>query len=101
MTHIVFQASDVDAIKEAIKLDPSLKGDVIEIKDEFAVGPIANVYPQDAVHETEGYQSRRDWWKQVLEFSPYANALDIVDDKLTVHNLIKQLEEDTSLNVWL
>jgi hypothetical protein len=95
MTHVVFQASDVDAIKEAIKLDASLEGDVIEIKDEFAVGPIANVY------ETEGYQARRDWWKTVMEFSPYTNALDIVDDKLTVHNLKKKLEEDTSLNVWL
>lgn len=95
MTHIVFQASDVDAIKEAIKLDASLTGDIIQIKDEFAVGPIANVY------ETEGYQARRDWWKTVMEFSPYTNALDIVDDKLTVHNLKKKLEEDTSLNVWL
>src|SRR6266487_5132321 len=95
MTHIVFQASDVDAIKEAVELDPSLKGDVIKIKDEFAVGPIANIY------ETEGYQSRRDWWKTVMEFSPYTNALDIVDDILTVHNLKKKLEEDTSLNVWL
>ncbi len=95
MTHIVFQASDVGAIKEAIKLDASLTGDIIQIKDEFAVGPIANVY------ETEGYQARRDWWKTVMEFSPYTNALDIVDDKLTVHNLKKKLEEDTSLNVWL
>jgi len=95
MTHIVFQASDVGAIKEAIKLDASLTGDIIQIKDEFAVGPIANVY------ETEGYQARRDWWKTVMEFSPYTNALDIVDDRLTVHNLKKKLEEDTSLNVWL
>ncbi len=95
MLHIVFQASDVDAIKEAIKLDASLTGDIIQIKDEFAVGPIANVY------ETEGYQARRDWWKTVMEFSPYTNALDIVDDRLTVHNLKKKLEEDTSLNVWL
>ena len=95
MIHIVFQTSDVHAIKEAIKLDASLEGDVIEIKDEFAVGPIANIY------EAEGYQARRDWWKQVLEFSPYSGELDIVDDKLTVHNLIKRLNEDASLQVWI
>ena len=95
MLHIVFQTSDVHAIKEAIKLDASLEGDVIEIKDEFAVGPIANIY------EPEGYQARRDWWKQVLEFSPYTGELDIVDDKLTVHNLIKRLDEDASLQVWI
>lgn len=95
MTHIVFQTSNVNAIKEAIKLDASLEGDVVEIKDEFAVGPIANIY------ETEGYQARRDWWKQVLEFSPYLGTHDIIDDKLTVHNLIKQLNEDVSLQVWI
>jgi Domain of unknown function (DUF1835)/Protein of unknown function len=95
MTHIVFQASDVDTMQEAIKLDASLGGDVIQIKDEFAVGPIANIY------ETEGYQARRDWWRKVLEFSPYTDALDIVDDKLAVLNLLKQLEEDSSLQVWL
>jgi len=49
----------------------------------------------------EGYLARRDWWKQVMEFSPYTDQLDIVDDKLTVHNLIKKLEEDVSLQVWV
>src|ERR1051326_4208000 len=95
MIHIVFQTSDADAIKDAIKLDASLDGDVIEIKDEFAVGPIANIY------EPEGYQQRRDWWKQVLEFSPYTGEHDIIDDKLTVHNLTKRLDEDASLQVWM
>jgi len=95
MLHIVFQTSDVHAIQEAIKLDTSLEGDIVEIKDEFAVGPVANIY------ETEGYQARRDWWKQVLEFSPYVGEHDIIDDKLTVHNLIKRLNEDASLQAWI
>jgi len=95
MLHIVFQTSDVHAIQEAIKLDTSLEGDIVEIKDEFAVGPIANIY------EPEGYQARREWWKQVLEFSPYVGEHDIIDDKLTVHNLIKRLNEDASLQAWI
>jgi len=95
MLHIVFQTSDVHAIQEAIKLDTSLEGDIVEIKDEFAVGPIANIY------ESEGYQARREWWKQVLEFSPYVGEHDIIDDKLTVHNLIKRLNEDASLQAWI
>ena len=97
MLHIVFQTSDVHAIQEAIKLDTSLEGDIVEIKDEFAVGPVANIY------ETEGYQARRDWWRQILEFSPYAGEHDIIDDKLTVHNLIKRLNEDASLQagIWM
>src|SRR5438477_358423 len=94
MIHIVFQTSDVHAIKDAIKLDASLEGDVIEIRDEFAVGPIANIY------ETEGYEARRDW-RQVLEFSSYAGEHDIINDKLTVHHLIKKLDEDASLQAWI
>jgi hypothetical protein len=95
MRHIVFQTSDVDAIGDAIKLDVSLAGDVIQIKDEFAVGPIANIY------EAEGWQARRDWWKTVMEFSPYSGELDTIDDKLIVHNLIKHLDEDSSLQIWI
>ncbi|MDB5230586.1 MAG: hypothetical protein JWN76_1391 [Chitinophagaceae bacterium] len=95
MVHIVFQQADVSVLQKAIDLDENLQGDILEIKDDFAVGPINDIY------ETEGYQARRDWWKQMLEFSPYTESLEIVDDKLTVHNLIKSLQEDETLQVWI
>ncbi|HEX5152431.1 MAG TPA: DUF1835 domain-containing protein [Parafilimonas sp.] len=94
MIHIVFQTSDVDTLQAAIALDESLKGEIIEIKDEFAVGPIADIY------ETEGYQRRRDWIKEVLSDSPYTEQLDIVDDKLTVHHLKEKLK-DESQQAWI
>jgi hypothetical protein len=94
MIHIVFQQSDVDTLQEAIKLDESLHGEVVEIKDELAVGPIADIY------ETEGYQLRRDWLKKILENSPYTEQLDIVDDKLTVHQLKEKLK-DESQQAWI
>ncbi|MFY7899266.1 MAG: DUF1835 domain-containing protein, partial [Chitinophagaceae bacterium] len=78
MIHIVFNEADVTVLQQAIALDASLEGEVWQIKDDFAVGPIANIY------ETEGYQLRRDWWKNVLEFSPYEEQLAIVDDKMLV-----------------
>lgn len=95
MIHIVFQQNDVDTLKKAIELDDKLQGDIVEIKDELAAGPIADIY------ETEGYQQRRDWWKEVLEFSPYMDSLNIIDDKLTVHNLLKKLDEDADEIVWI
>src|SRR5262245_37841896 len=95
MVHIVFQEADVNALQRAFELDESIAGNIFEVKDEFAVGPIVNIY------EIEGYQARREWWKTVLEFSPYVGQLDIVDDKLTVHSLVKQLDEDASLQVWI
>lgn len=95
MLHIVFQEADIAVLQKAIELDESMAGDIMHIKDDFAVGPIQSIY------EAEGYQARRDWWKQVLEFSPYTEQLDIVDDKLTVHNILKQLDEDISLQIWI
>jgi hypothetical protein len=95
MQHIVFQQADIAGLQKAIELDESLAGEVIEIKDEFAVGPIADIY------EAQGYQQRRDWWKEILQFSPYVESLEIVDDRLTVHKLIQNLKEDNALQVWI
>lgn len=95
MTHIVFNAADAEVLKKAMDLDESLLGDVVEIKDDYAVGPVIDIY------ETYGYQSRRNWWQEVLENSPYTGQLDILDDKLTVHNLCNKLKEDSNLQVWI
>lgn len=96
MIHIVFQEADIETLQKAIALDESLAGEVIQIKDEFAVGPIADIY------ETEGYQRRRDWIKEVLSDSPYTEQLDIVDDKLTVHQLKEKLKaENEQAWIWV
>ena len=95
MIHIVFETANIVSLQAAIELDESLQGTILEIKDDYAVGPLGDIYG------AEGYQARRDWWKQVLEFSPYAEQLDIVDDKLTVHNLLKTLDEQPEEIVWV
>jgi len=95
MIHIVFQRNDIETLQKAIGMDASMTGDILYIKDEFAVGPIANIY------EPEGYQARKDWWKEVMEFSPYTEELSINDDKLTVHNLLKTLDENPEETVWI
>jgi hypothetical protein len=95
MIHIVFNTADMAALEAAIILDDSLSGKIIEIKDDYAVGPLLDIY------ETEGYQARRDWWKEVLAHSPYEDQLDMVDDKLTVHQLINALNHDENEMIWL
>ena len=95
MIHIVFNTADIAALEAAIELDESLAGKVIEIKDDYAVGPLFNIY------ETEGYQIRRDWWKNVLTHSPYEDQLDIVDDKLTIHHLQTSLNHDENEVIWI
>ena len=44
MIHLVFNTADIAAIEAAIELDETLSGKVIEIKDDYAVGPIADIY---------------------------------------------------------
>ena len=95
MIHLVFNTADIAALEAAIELDESLSGKIVEIKDDYAVGPLLNIY------ETEGYQSRRDWWQNVLAHSPYTDQLDIVDDKLTVHQLINALNHDENEVIWI
>ncbi|MBS4043055.1 MAG: DUF1835 domain-containing protein [Chitinophagaceae bacterium] len=95
MIHIVFEQASVEVLQKTIELDESLAGEIIEIKDDFAVGPIANIF------EIEGYQQRRDWWKNIIEHSVYENQLDIVDDKLTAYQLIKTLKENEEEKVWI
>jgi hypothetical protein len=95
MIHIVFNTADMPVLQAAIDLDESLSGTIIEIKDDYAVGPLWNIY------QTEGYQQRRDWWKSLLQFSPWEEQLDIVDDKLTVHHLIDTLQNNEGEEAWI
>jgi hypothetical protein len=97
MIHVVFQEADIDVLKKAQELDETLAGDVQIIRDDFAVGPIKNIY------ETEGYQARRAFWKEQVEYSPY-NAdqlMEMVDDRLAVHNLKRTLDENPAEIVWI
>lgn len=98
MIHLVFNEPDIKVLQEAIALDESLAGEIHLIRDDYAVGPL------DAEDTPEGWQARRDWWHSLLENSGEGDSearLDMVDDKLTVHNLIKQLEENPGEKLWI
>ncbi len=98
MVHIVFQESDIEVLKKAIELDETMAGDVLQIKDEYAVGPLVQL------NTPEGYQARRDWWRMLLDVSgdyKTDELLDMVDDKLTVHQLINRLRENEEEVLWI
>lgn len=97
MLHIVFQQADVNTLKKAIDLDESLQGDILEIKDDFAVGPLENIDVE------EGWVARENWWKELLAQSPYAseNLVGGFDDRKTVEELKNRLNENDSEVAWL
>lgn len=94
MIHIVFQTADIDILNQAIAMDEGLAGEIVEIKDDYAAGPLGNLGTPEA------WQERRDWWKSLLEQSPYMEQLDMVDDKMALHQLKQKLDESNE-DVWL
>ncbi len=97
MIHIVFNAADVDVLKKAIELDETLQGDVIQVKDDYAVGPLLNVFT------TEGREARAQWWREVLAGGDYDGMVDkgTVDDNKLVEELIARLENNTEEVMWI
>jgi hypothetical protein len=97
MIHIVFNHADVDTLKAAIELDPSIQGDVIQVRDDYAVGPLEGIYSE------EGYTVRREWWKDVLRDGDYEGTVEknIVNDPAMVEDLMNRLIADSSEVVWI
>ncbi len=98
MIHIVFQHSDIAALKSALALDPSFAGDVIQICDEFAVGPISGIYTE------EGIAARKQWWRDVLAGGDNDGWVDngkISDDNATVATIKVRLQQDDKEILWV
>lgn len=96
MIHIVFNASDISLLKEVIKLDETLAGDVIQIREEFGVGPL------DGIDIEEGWQARASWWRNLLKNSPYQNdPQSFFDDRETVKKIKDHLDDKADDQVWI
>ena len=97
MIHIVFNEADVEVLQKAIALDESMQGEVVQIKDDYAVGPLENLYLGD------GIAARREWWKQVVSGGDYAALAhsDDIDDYKTVANLVGTLRRNPDEIIWI
>lgn len=96
MIHIVHNTADVEVLTKAIELDETMAGEVILIKDDFAVGPIKDLDTE------EGWNARLNYWRGLLEGSPYGtNGVGSFDDRETVKELKKKLDENPEEQVWI
>ena len=97
MIHIVFNESDVKVLEEAIAMDDSLAGNVIQIKDDLAVGPLDNIYV------AEGIEARKQWWRDVLKGGDYEEKVDNdeIDDNKSAAELVGTLRRDEEEIVWI
>ncbi len=97
MIHIVFNEEDISVLQAAIALDESLAGEVIQVKDDYAVGPLVNIYVG------EGIIARKEWWTGVLAGGDYdgkANSGE-VDDYKTVAEIVGTMRRNEDEKIWI
>ena len=97
MIHIVFNEADVAVLKQAIEMDETLAGEVWQVKDDYAVGPLVNIYTE------EGLAARTQWWKEVLAGGDYDGKTETgeVNDNKLVNELLEKLQLDPSEIIWI
>jgi hypothetical protein len=97
MIHIVFEEANIEALRKSFELDASLFGEIISIQDEFAVGPITDIFSK------EGAENRRQWWREILKDGHYHAEVEDghVDDEKEVAELKSKLKENPQEVVWI
>lgn len=97
MIHIVFNEADVAVLQQAIELDESLQGEVLQVSDDYAVGPLKDIYTE------EGIEARKNWWREVLAGGDYDGKVDTgeVDDNRLVAFLIERLQVNDEEKIWI
>ncbi len=96
MIHIVFNESEVGLMQQVLELDEVLAGEVLQIKDDFAVGPLTNIDTE------EGWQTRVEWWRSLLQGSPAGEAVaGSFDDRETVKQIVEKLTANPEEELWI
>jgi hypothetical protein len=97
MIHVVFQHADVEALRKSFSIDPTMEGEIVEIRDEYAVGPINDIYTE------EGIENRHHWWREILKDGHYNGIADDghVNDNKEVTDLKSKLTESPEEVVWI
>lgn len=97
MIHIVFEEANIEALRKSFEVDSNGEGEIIPIQDDYAVGPLQNIYSR------EGIENRLQWWKDILKDGPYAGIADDghVHDNEDVSRLKEKLNTDINEVVWI
>jgi hypothetical protein len=79
-----------------MELDAEMNGDILEIKDEWGVGPL------QGLETSEGWDQRLEWWRGLLKGSPYGEeTAGSFDDRQTVNALMEKLDADENETAWI
>ena len=78
-------------------MDESLVGEIVCIKDDYAVGPLGNIYIGD------GIEARKQWWKEVLAGGDFESKVETneVDDYKTAAELVGMMRRNEEEIIWI
>jgi len=97
MIHILFNEPDIQILQQCIEIDETLAGNIFLIRDDYAVGPLSDIYSD------EGAVARKEWWKNVLEGGDHHQMIEknAVDDTAVLKEIISYLDSNEDANLWI
>ena len=97
MIHLVFNEADMKPLAAAMELDESLQGELLLIQDDYAVGPVEDIYTGT------GLQERANWWASVLTGGDFENKLNSQADQddTLMTNIQHRLRENEEEKIWI
>jgi hypothetical protein len=97
MIHIVFQEADIESLAKSFALDPTMEGLILEIRDDYAVGPINDLFTESGRHH------RNQWWREILSGGDYDGLVESgkVHDDATVQELKEKLDANPNEVAWI
>lgn len=97
MFHIVFDSRGAELLSSAMDMDEALDGEIIQIRDDFAVGPIGDLFSE------AGRDERKKWWAGIQEGERVSaedqSAGD--SDSDTIRKIVQRMEEEEFDQIWI
>lgn len=95
MIHLVFNEADVKLMKEAMSSDAALEGEILLIRDDFAIGPLSDIYSE------AGREARKAWWNELTLPGEARQNQILREDTETMKLITDALGEDENEIVWI
>lgn len=97
MIHVVFSETDAEVLSKALELDPSMDGEILVVRDDYALGPLVHIYTP------EGLEARRAWWKMVVEGGEHHAMAEVskIDDEALLVQIKERLVSDKAELLWI
>lgn len=97
MIHVVFSETDAEVLSKALELDPSMDGEILVVRDDYALGPLVHIYTP------EGLEARRAWWNMVVEGGEHHAMAEVskIDDEALLVQIKERLVSDKAELLWI